>query len=91
MQQILESGVGTPAAEKSPNLIEVAGQEFTGKVQRERLPEIELSLVRYLEEFLAIVDVIRQFVQVVAELGMPIELAGLFAQKGLMLVPATSC
>ena len=88
MQQILESGVGTPTAEKLPNVIEVARQEFTGEVQRERLPEIELPLVRYLEEFLVVVDVIRQYIQIVAELGMPIELAGLLAQKGLMLVLA---
>ena len=40
------------------------------EVQRERLPEIELSLVRYLEEFLAVADVIRQYVRVVPELGM---------------------
>ena len=88
MQQILEFGVGTPTAEKLPNVIEVARQEFTGEVQRERLPEIELPLVRYLEEFLVVVDVIRQYIQIVAELGMPIELAGLLAQKGLMLVLA---
>jgi hypothetical protein len=41
-----------------------------------------------LEEFLVVVDVIRQYIQIVAELGMPIELAGLLAQKGLMLVLA---
>ena len=68
MQQILESGVGTPAAEKLPNVVEVVGQELAGEVQRERLPEIERSLVRYLQEFVAVVDVIRQYVQVVAEL-----------------------
>ena len=61
---------------------------MAGEVQRERLPEIELSLVRYLEEFLTVADVIRQFVRVVPELGMTIELARLLAQKGLMLVPA---
>jgi hypothetical protein len=61
---------------------------LAGEVQRERLPEIELSLVWYLEEFLGVVDVIRQYVQVVAELGMTIELARLLAQKGLMLAPA---
>ena len=90
MQQILEFGVGAPAAEKLPNVVEVVGQELAGEVQRERLPEIELSLVRYLQEFVAVVDVIRQYVQVVAELGMTIELAGLLAQKGLMLVSAAS-
>ena len=88
MQQILESGVGAPAAEKLPNVVEVVGQELAGEVQRERVPEIELSLVRYLQEFVAVVDVIRQYVQVVAELGMTIELAGLLAQKRLMLVSA---
>jgi len=71
-----------------PNVVKVAGQELAGEIQRERLPEIELSLVRYGEEFLAVVDVIRQYVQVVAELGMTIELARLLAQKGLMLAPA---
>ena len=75
IQQILESGVGSPSAENLPNVVKVAGQELAGEVQRERLPEIELSLVRYGEEFLAVVDVIRQYVQVVAELGMTIELA----------------
>ena len=33
---------------------------MAGEVQRERLPEIELSLVRYLEEFLP-VDVLQFF------------------------------
>jgi hypothetical protein len=45
-QQILESGVGAPSAEKLSNVVEVAGQELVGEIQRERLPEIELSLVR---------------------------------------------
>ena len=88
IQQILESGVGAPSAEKLSNVVEVVGQKLAGEVQRERLAEIEISLVGYLEEFLAVVDVIRQYVQVVAELGMIIELARLLAQKGLMLAPA---
>jgi hypothetical protein len=88
IQQILESGVGAPSAEKLSNVVEVVGQKLAGEVQRERLAEIEISLVGYLEEFLAVVDVIRQYVQVVAELGMTIELARLLAQKGLMLAPA---
>jgi hypothetical protein len=88
IQQILEFGVGAPSAEKLPNAVEVAGQELAGEVQRERLSEMELSLVRYGDEFLAVVDVIRQYVQVVAELGMTIELARLLSQKGLMLAPA---
>jgi hypothetical protein len=54
IQQILESGVGSPSAEKLPNVVEVVGQEFAGEVQRERPPEIELPLVRYFEEFLAV-------------------------------------
>ena len=41
-----------------------------------------------MEEFLGIVDIVWQYVQVVTELGMTIELAGLLAQKGLMLAPA---
>jgi hypothetical protein len=90
MQQILESGVGTPAAEKLPNVVEVVWQEFTGEVQRQRLPEVKLSLVRYWEEFLGIVNVIRQYVQVVTKLGMPIELARLLAQKNLVLVTAAT-
>jgi hypothetical protein len=61
---------------------------LAGEVQRERLAEIEISLVRYWEEFLAVVDVIRQYVQVVAELGMTIERARLLAQKSPMLTPA---
>jgi hypothetical protein len=85
IQQILESGVGAPSAEKLPNVVEVAGQELAGEIQRERHPEIELFLVRYLKEFLAVVDVIRQYVQVVVEIGMTIEFARLLAQKGLML------
>src|ERR1700732_2845879 len=88
-QQILESGVGAPSAEKLSNVVEVAVQELASEVQRERLPEIELPLVRYLEEFLAVADVIRQYVQVVAELGMTIELARLLAQKGFVLAPTT--
>jgi hypothetical protein len=76
------------AAETSSNVVEVAGQESAGEVQRERLAEIEFSLVRYLEEFLAAADVIRQFVQVIGEFGTPIDLARLLARKGLMLAPA---
>jgi hypothetical protein len=45
-RNILESGVGAPSAEKLSNVVEVAGQELVGEIQRERLPEIELSLVR---------------------------------------------
>jgi len=67
-QQILVSGVGTPFAEKLSNLVEVGGQELAGEVQRQRLPEIEISLVGYWQKFLGVVDVIRQYVQVVAEL-----------------------
>jgi hypothetical protein len=49
----------------------------------------ELSLVRDWEEFIAVVDVIRQTVQVViAELGMIIDLARLLAEKSLMFLPA---
>jgi hypothetical protein len=87
-QQFLESGIGAPSAEKLPNLVKVVGQELAGEVQRERLPEIELSLVRDWEEFLAVVDVIRQTVQIVAELGMIIELPRLQAEKSLMLLAA---
>ena len=81
MQQGLESGVGAPDAEKSQNVIEVAGQEFTGELQCERLPEIEFSLARDLHEFLGVVDIIRQYVQAFTELGMPIEFAGLLTRK----------
>jgi hypothetical protein len=88
IQQILESGVGSPSAEKLPNVVEVVGKEFAGEFQRERLAEIELFLVRYLEEFLGVIDIVWQYVQVVAELGITIELAGRLAQKGLMLAPA---
>jgi hypothetical protein len=88
LQQILESGVGTPSAEKLSNVVEIAGQELTGEVQRDRLSEIEISLVRYWQKFLGVVDVIRQYVEVIAELGMTIELARLLAQKNLMLAPA---
>src|SRR3984893_3138520 len=77
-------GCGRDKSE-DPNQKEYAPAD---EVQRERLPEIELSLVRYVEEFLAVADVIRQYVRVVPELGMIIELARLLAQKGLMLVPA---
>jgi hypothetical protein len=70
------------------NLLKVAGQELAGKVQRERLSEIKLSLVRDWEEFIVVVDVIRQTVQVVAELGTIIQLARLLAEKRLMLLPA---
>jgi hypothetical protein len=40
-----------------------------------------------LKEFLAVADVIRQYVRIVTEPGMTIELARLLAQKGLMLAP----
>jgi hypothetical protein len=76
------------ASRADSNVVEVAGQELAGEIQRERLPEIELSLVRYLKEFLAVADVIRQYVQVVAEPGMTIELARLLAQKGPCSLPS---
>jgi hypothetical protein len=79
-----------PAAEKLPNVAEVAGQELAREIQRERLPEVEISLVRYWEKFLAVVDVIRQCVQVVAQIGMTIELVRLLTQKSLMLASAGS-
>jgi hypothetical protein len=47
-QQILESGVGAPSAEKLSYVVEVAGQELAGEVQRERLPEIVNSLLKIL-------------------------------------------
>jgi hypothetical protein len=87
-QQLLELGIGAPSAEKLSNFVEAAGQELAGEVQGERLPKIELSLVRDWEEFLVVVDVIRQTVQLVAELGMIIELARLLAEKSPMLIPA---
>ena len=46
-----------------------------------RLSEIEISLVQYWQKVLAVVDVIRQYVEVIAQLGMIIELARLLAQK----------
>jgi hypothetical protein len=45
-QQILEPGVRASPAEKLSNVVEATGQELAGEIQRERLSEIELSLVR---------------------------------------------
>jgi hypothetical protein len=40
LQQILESGVAAPSAEKLSNVVEIAGQELPDEVQRDRLPKI---------------------------------------------------
>jgi hypothetical protein len=72
-----------------PDIVEVTGQEFAGKCQCQRLAEIKLFLIRYRDVFIAVVDIVGHYVEIVAELGLIIELARLLAQKGLMLAPAT--
>ena len=87
-QKILEPGIGAPFLEHLSNLLVVVRQELAGKVQHERLAEIELLLARYLDVFVGVVDVIRQFLLlvIIERFGMPIELARLLAQEGLMVV-----
>jgi hypothetical protein len=87
-QQILEPGVGASSAEKLPDLVEIAGQELAGEVERERLAEVEIALVGYRQKFPGVVDIIRQGVQVVGELGMTRDFARLPAEKSLMLTAA---
>ena len=90
LQQIPESGVGAAPAENLPNLVEVVGQKFAGEVQRQRLAEIELPLVGDPEVFVVVLDAVRQFLDIIQELGMPMDLARLLAQKGLVLAHAVA-
>ena len=58
------------------------------EVQGERLAEIELAFVRDLKELVTVADVVGQWAEIVDELGMAINFAGLFAQKRSVLVSA---
>ncbi|WP_352784118.1 hypothetical protein [Mesorhizobium sp. M0643] len=57
------------------NVTDVVRQKLAGEVQYERLAQVEFFLVRYLGVFVADVDIIRQFVQITREFGMPVERA----------------
>ena len=70
------------------NFVVVVGQELTSEIQDQRLAEIELPLVRDCNVFL-VVDIVGQFLIVVAELGMPIDLARLPVEMGFILAHAT--
>src|SRR6516164_688309 len=86
VQQIFESRIGARATEHRSHVIKIVRQKLPSEIQRERLAETKLSLVRYLEIFLLVVDIARQFLLVViVSLGMPVKFAGLPAQIGLML------
>src|SRR5262249_7043025 len=57
---------------------------LTTSTSYQRLAEIELSLVRNYNVFL-VVDIVGQFLVVIAELGMPIDLARLPVEIGFIL------
>ncbi|WP_348628750.1 hypothetical protein [Mesorhizobium sp. M2A.F.Ca.ET.017.03.2.1] len=84
LQQIFESGVRASFAEDFLNVTDVVLKKLTGEVQHERLAQVEFFLVRYLDVFVAVVDIVRQFIQITREFGMPIKRAGLLAQTRLM-------
>jgi hypothetical protein len=83
-QQILKSGVGALSAVKLLNLVEITGQELARKVGRDLPPEVEISPITYL----GVIDVIRQWVQVVDELRMTIGFARLLAEISVVLAVA---
>src|SRR5262249_34282511 len=88
-QQILISVVSTPSAEDVANFVVVVGQELTSETQDQRLAEIELSLIRNRNIFL-VADIVGQFLVVVAELGVPIDLARLPVEIGFILAHAAA-
>jgi hypothetical protein len=90
LQQVLKSSVSALFAEKLSDVVKVIDEEFTSEIQRERFTEIELSLVWYLQEFVAVANVVWQFVQIVDELGVVINLARLLAQKRFMFASAAN-
>ena len=71
------------------NLGVVVGQELANEVQDQGLAQVEFCLVRYFGVFL-VVDIIGQFVDRIAKFGMPIDLARLPVDKGLMLAEAAA-
>jgi hypothetical protein len=50
-QQVPEKGIGASPAEDLPYFVEISRQELAGKIERELVAEIELSLVRYRQVF----------------------------------------
>ena len=71
------------------NFVLVVGQVLTSEIQDQRLAKVELSLVRDCNIFL-VVDIARQFLVIVAELGMPMELARLPVEIGLIFAHAAA-
>ncbi len=89
-EQFLEPTVSALFAKKLSDVVKIIGQEFASEVQSEGLAEIELSLVWYLEVLVAVANVVWQFVQIIAEFGVVINLAGVRTQKRFMFVSAAS-
>lgn len=80
LQKILEAGIGTRPAEDLSNLIEIVGQVVARECQHQRFAEIEFALVRDGDVSFVVLDVVRQFFNIVRPFGMPVDLACLLAQ-----------
>src|SRR5215469_696940 len=73
------------------NLIKIIRKEFARKVQRQRLTETELTFRGDRHVFLIILDVVGQLIVQLVEFGkfgVPVDLARLPAQNGLMFAEA---
>jgi hypothetical protein len=87
-QQLLEAPVGAAPAEYVADVVKVSRQELTDEIHHQRYAEIELSLAGQLDVFVLILDISRQFIVElleVGELGMPVDLARLPAEIGMKL------
>jgi hypothetical protein len=95
-QQALEAGIGSSSSEDLRHLVKVCRQDLSGEVQDERLAEIELSPVWYLEVFLSVFDVVRQLIVQVknndkfnsGEPGIGLEVAKWCIDKGVCMTGA---
>ena len=59
----------------------MVGEFLRGEAHDQRLAEIEVAQFGQGEVFLCIVDIVRQFIKLAAERGMPEHLAGFPAEK----------
>jgi hypothetical protein len=82
-QQGLEFRVGAALAEHVSDVVEVVGQVFAGKLQRQRLAETELALIGNRDVVLIIRVFVRQLILELVntgEFGAQVDLAGAPAQ-----------
>src|SRR5258708_19346891 len=68
-QQLLETPIGAAPAEHVADVVKVSRQELTDEIHHERYAEIELSLAGQLDVFVLILDIFRQFIVELLEVG----------------------